>query len=370
MINKDRMVKEFIELVQIDSLTFRERKMADTLKAKVSALGIECYEDDAGTKIGGNAGNIIAKVEGDKSIPPILLMAHMDTVVPGEGKKPLIEGDIIKSEGKTILGADDVAGIECILECLRVLKSEEIKHGDIYVVFTVAEEGGLHGAKNLDYSRISAKYGFVLDSGGDIGEVNIKAPTQNEIHVTVKGKAAHAGIEPEKGISAIQIASEAISNMKLGRIDYETTANIGIINGGKATNIVCDEVVIHAEARSRQPRKLEEQTQHMKECFMKAAGKFGGSVEFKADLMYPPFEVNEDEEIINILRKAAKECGIELKLEATGGGSDTNIISSKGIKAVNVSVGMRNVHSVNEYIKIEDLTKAAEFVLAVIKNVR
>jgi tripeptide aminopeptidase len=369
MIDRERMVKEFTELVQIDSLSFKERKMADRLKSKLSELNVEFYEDDAGTKIGGNAGNIIATIRGDKNIPAILLMAHMDTVVPGEGKKPVIEGDIIKSDGKTILGADDVSGIECILECIRVLKSEEIKHGDIYIVFSVAEEAGLHGAKNLDYSKIPAKYGFALDSGGDIGEVIIEGPTQNIMHITVKGKAAHAGIEPEKGISAIQIASEAIAGMKLGRIDNETTANIGIINGGKATNIVCDEVILHAEARSRQPKKLEEQTQYMKECFMKAAEKFGGSVEFKADLMYPAFEVKENDKIVSILKKAAQESGVELKLEATGGGSDTNIIAEKGIEAVNISVGMKEVHSVDEYIKIDDLVKAANFLLSIIKNV-
>jgi tripeptide aminopeptidase len=370
MIDRKRMVNEFVELVQIDSISLKERKMADKLIAKLNEMGISAYEDDTGKKIGGEAGNIISKIQGDTNIPSILLMAHMDTVVPGIGKKPVIEGDIIKSDGKTVLGADDVAGIVCILEVLRVLKNQNIKHGDIYIVFSVAEEGGLLGAKNLDYSKVPAKYGFVLDGGEGIGNVSIKAPAQNEIHIVVTGKAAHAGLEPEKGISAIQIASDAISNMNLGRIDFETTANIGIINGGKATNIICDEVVIKGEARSRCQQKLKMQTDHMKECFMQAAGKYGGSVEFISELMYPSFELSEDDKIISILKKGASDSNIELKLVATGGGSDTNIISGKGIQAVNINVGMSKVHSVEEEIKIDDLVKAAHFLVSIIKSVK
>lgn len=370
MVDRNRMVNEFIELVKIDSLALKERKMADKLKDKLHDMGISSIEDDAGSKIGGNAGNIISKIEGDKNIPAILLMAHMDTVVPGEGKNPIIDGDIIKSDGTTILGADDVAGIECILEAVRVLKSEKITHGDIYIAFTVAEEIGLLGAKNLDYSKLPVKYGFVLDGGEGIGKVAIKAPSQNEFHITVKGKASHAGVEPEKGISAIQISSKAIAEMNLGRIDDETTANVGIISGGKATNIICDEVIIEAEARSLDQNKLEKQTDHMKECFAKAAQQYGGSVDFKSELMYPAFEVSKNDDIINILQNAAKESKINLELVSTGGGSDTNIISGQNIKAVNINVGMSKVHSVEEQIHIDDLVKAAEFLLSIIKNIK
>mgnify|MGYP000856146330 CR=1 FL=1 len=369
MVNRDRMVNEFIELVKIDSLSKKERQMADALKSKLESMGFEVYEDDAGEKIGGNAGNIICTVKGEKAVPAVLLMAHMDTVVPGIGKNPVIDGDYIKTAGSTVLGGDDVAGIEVILEALRVLKEEGIEHGDIQAVFTVAEEVGLWGAKNLDYGKIYAKYGFVLDNGGAVGSVAITAPSQNRIDVVVKGKAAHAGMEPEKGINAIKIASEAISRMKLGRIDEETTANIGIISGGQATNIVCDRVEIRGEARSRDEKKLEIQTAHMRECFEGAAARFGGSVEFKSELEYPAYSIKEDDAIVSILRKASKEAGLELILEATGGGSDTNIINGKGIQAVDVSVGMDKVHTVEERIRIDDMVKAAEFVVEIIKAV-
>ncbi len=370
MINRQRLVDEFLELVRIDSLTFKEREMADRLKAKLSDMGVSVEEDDAGSKIGGNSGNLLCKIDGNPNTPAVLLMAHMDTVVPGIGKKPIIYGNIIKTDGSTILGGDDVAGIECILEAVRVLKEKNIPHGDIYIAFTVAEEGGLWGAKNLDTGKINAKYAFVMDDGGNIGHVAVSAPSQNKIEIVITGKAAHAGMEPEKGISAIQIAAEAIMGMELGRIDDETTANIGIISGGQATNIICEKVEIRAEARSRNMEKLEAQTKHMKDCFEKAAEKFGGKVMFKSELLYPSFNISEDDDIIKVLKVASKKVGIELKLEATGGGSDTNIINSKGIKAVDISVGMDKVHSVEEQICIDDMIKATQFLVSIIESVK
>lgn len=369
MINRQRMIDEFLELVRIDSLTHHERKMADLLIKKLKAMGMEPCEDDAGALTGGDAGNIICTLKGGKNVPAILLMAHMDTVVPGLGKKPVIEGSIIKSDGTTVLGGDDVAGLECILEALRVIRERDIEHGDIQIVFTVAEEGGLFGSKNLDYSKIYAKLGFVFDGSGPIGTVAVSGPSQNQISVVVKGKAAHAGMEPEKGISAVKIASEAITVMRLGRIDAETTANIGTINGGQATNIVCDRVDISAEARSRNPERLKEQTGHMRDCFERAARKYGGSVDFTAELAYPSFNIGEGDAIIPILRRAARTAGVELILEATGGGSDTNVINGKGIQAVDLSVGMDKMHSVEEQICIDDMVKAAGLLVEIIKAV-
>jgi len=228
LVNRERLVNEFLELTGIDSLTKKERKMADALKARLEVMGYEVYEDDAGKKVGGEAGNIICTVKGTKKVPAIMFAAHMDTVEPGIGKKAVIDGDIIRTDGSTVLGGDDVSGIVCILEALRVIKETGEEHGDIQVVFTIAEEGGLYGSKNLDYSKIYAKYGFVMDSNGPIGTVAVKAPSQDKILVTVEGRAAHAGLSPEKGVDAIRIAVAAISGMKLGRIDHETLSLIHI----------------------------------------------------------------------------------------------------------------------------------------------
>ncbi len=343
--------------------------MADALRQKLQAMGFEVEEDQAGEKIGGTAGNLICTIKGTKDVPAVMLTAHMDTVEPGIGKKPIMDDGLIRSDGTTVLGADDVAGIVCILESLRVLKEESIEHGDIQVVFSIAEEGGLLGAKNLDYSRIYAKYGMVLDTGGTIGTVAVRAPSHNIIDVTVKGLASHAGVSPEKGISAIQIASAAIAAMKLGRIDSETTANIGSIIGNGQTNIICDKVEIKAEARSRDKQKLGVQTAHMKDCFEKAVARFGGSVDFKAVLEYSSFDIPADAKIMGILQKAADDINIELLPEETGGGSDTNIFNAKGIESVDISVGMNQVHSVNENILIDDLVLAAEFLLSIIRNI-
>ncbi len=370
LIDKDKVIREFTELLRIDSLTFNERKMADVLKLKLEDIGFHVYEDDAGAKIGGNTGNIIATLKGSKDVPAILLMAHMDTVTPGLNKNPVIDGKIIRTDGTTILGGDDAAGIISILEALRIVINEKLEHGDIQVVFTVAEEGGLYGAKNLDYSKIYAKYGFVFDEGGNIGTVAVSAPSQDKIDVTVYGKAAHAGVEPEKGISAILIASEAIAKMKLGRIDEETTANVGVISGGKATNIICDCVKIEAEARSIEKVKLDAQTKHMKQCFNESANKYGGKIEFSSELAYAGFKINDSDDIMEILKGATKKAGVSLNPVATGGGSDTNIINEKGIRAINVSVGMENVHCLDEQINTDDIFKAIELIKEIILAVK
>lgn len=370
MINRNRLVDEFLGLVKIDSLSLKERKMCDELKGKLEALGYKPIEDDAGEKTGGECGNIICTVKGSKEVPAVLVAAHMDTVVPGIGKKPVVDGDIIKTDGTTILGGDDAAGIAIILETLKVLKEENIPHGDIQIAFTIAEEIGLRGAKNLDISKIYAKYGFILDGDGKIGCAAVKAPSQNKIHAVIKGKAAHAGMEPENGISAISILADAISSMKLGRIDEETTANIGIIKGGVATNIICDHVEIEGEARSRQASKLEAQTDHMRECFEKAASKWGGQVDFQAEQEYPSFDIKRDSAIVRILESAAQAGGFKFEAITTGGGSDTNIFNSRGIEAVDLSIGMAKVHSVNEQISITDMVNAVSFLIEIIKNIR
>ncbi len=367
MVNRKRIVDEFMELVKIDSLSRQEKQMAALLIRKLGEMGHSAYEDNAGESFGGNTGNVFCFIKGDKSVPPVLLTAHMDTVAPGVGKKPLLEDGIIKSDGTTVLGGDDAAGIVSILEVLRVLKEDGIKHGDIQIIFTVGEECGLLGSKNIDYSRINAVYGFGLDGAGEIGNVTVRGPSQNTMDIVVVGKAAHAGVEPEKGISAIQMAAHAISRMKLGRIDGETTANIGIINGGQATNIICERVSLRAEARSRDETKLDSQTGHMKECFEQAALKFGGSIEFMVKREYPAFRIDEGDPILAVLKNAARNAGVELVLKATGGGSDINIMNGKGIKCVDLSVGMSAVHSVEEKISVADLVKSAEFLAEIIK---
>jgi tripeptide aminopeptidase len=243
---------------------------------------LEPNEDDAGSKIGGNAGNVVCHIKGEPNKPVLLLMAHMDTVVPGLNKKPVVEGDIIKTDGTTVLGGDDAAGIAVILETIKSLKEDGTPFGDIYTAFTIAEEGGLYGARNLDLSKIPADFAFILDDEGAIGTAAVKAPFYNRYKATFKGRAAHAGLEPEKGLSAIMMASQAIANMPcFGRIDSESTSNIGIISGGQARNIVCDACFIEGEVRSISEDKIAKFTDQILNSFKDSAKKAGGTVEIE-----------------------------------------------------------------------------------------
>lgn len=369
MINKERITNEFLKYVQIDSPTQKEGKFAKFISEELTKLGLEVYIDGAGEKVGSDTGNVIAKLKGTKNVQPILFSCHMDTVSPGEGIKPIIKDEVIYSDGTTILGGDDKAGIAAILEAIKVIKENKIEHGPIEIVFSIYEEGGLFGAKNLEYDKIASKLAFVLDSGGDIGEIVIKGPAQDKIDAKIIGKPAHAGVAPEEGISAIQVAASAINKMNLLRIDEETTANIGMINGGKATNIVCPEIIVNAEARSLNSEKLDKQTAHMVQCFEEAAREYGAKVEVTTERMYGPFIVAEDDEVVKLAKKACSNMGVPTSLKATGGGSDTNILNGNGIKAVNLAIGERKPHTLEEHLRIEDLVKSANLVMEIIKVV-
>lgn len=367
MINEKRLLENFLNYVQIDSETGDEKEMCDYLSKQLTDLGFEVIKDEAGKKINSNGYNILAKYPGDPSKDAILLSSHVDTVTPGKGIKPIIDGDIIKTDGSTILAGDDKAGVAIIVECMTCLLENNVASRPIEAVFTIFEEGGLHGAKNFDISQLKAKEGIVTDSGGDIGTIITEGPAQDVISVTLKGKSAHAGIAPEEGISAIEIMARAIDNMPLGRIDSETTANVGIIKGGQATNIVCDLVEISAEARSISVEKLEKQTKAMVDAFEKAAQEFGGEADIKVSRSYNPIKVDVNSKLVQDLAKAFEENDIKPQFQATGGGSDTNVFFEKGITCLNVSCGMSNVHTTDEFIKISDMNNCAKSILTFLK---
>ena len=266
------------------------------------------------------------------------------------------------------MGSDDKAGIAAILEAMKTLKEKNISHGDIQVVFSIWEEQGLLGARYLDYSKINANYIYVFDMDGSPGRIITKASAQDKITVKIIGKAAHAGLNPENGISALKVASYAIENMNLFRIDEETTANLGMINGGTGTNSVMSELIIHGEARSLNEKKLDKQTNHMVDCFKEAANKFGAQVEIEVERVYDAVSIDENDEIVQLAKKAFENIGIEAYTDSTGGGSDVNVYAGKGYKSVNLAIGMTNAHSVNEFIKIEDLYNSSRVILELIKE--
>lgn len=357
MVNKDRILYTFLEFVQTDHPSGGESLLAQRILARLRGLGLEAHTDQAG--------NVIASLGGDGE--PLLLSAHMDSVDPCKGIVPVVKDGIVRSDGSTVLGADDISGVTAIIEALQVIAEGNYAHRPVEVVLTVEEETGLHGAKKLDYSELRSHMGIVLDGGGPFGAIIVCSPSHNQISATIVGKASHAGVAPEEGISAIRVAAEAIAKMPLGRIDKETTANIGIIHGGIATNIVPDRVQIEAETRSLDERKLRRQTKAMTDALERAAKIHGAEVKTKVHRAYNGFTLTEEDEVIKLALRAIQAVGVEPRLETTGGGSDANIFSAHGIACTNLSTGMRSAHTTEEWIAVEDLVNCAQTVLELIR---
>lgn len=366
--NIDRLTSQFMDYVRISSPSYKEGTFAKVLEKDLKEIGFEVITDNAFEKAGSDTGNLIGYLKGNKDVEPIMFCAHMDTVTPCENIEPIIEDGIIKSKGNTILSADDKAGIVSILEGIRYIKANNIPHGDIEVVFTICEEVGLYGSKYLDYSKIKSKMAFVLDTGGEVGGVVVQGPAQAQIHAKFHGKSSHAGGSPEKGISAIQVAARAIDNMNLLRIDEETTANVGTIKGGSATNIVADYAEAEFEARSLDDEKLKKQIKHMAYTMSKAANDFNAKVEIEVENAYPTFLVEENDPILKLVQKSMESINLPYEPCSTGGGADSNIFNGKGITAVTLAIGMYDVHTLNEYISIDDLVKTSRLVASIIDN--
>ncbi len=367
MINEQRIVSKFCEYVQIASPTKSEGEFAKFIGKELESLGLEVYVDKAGEIVGSDTGNIIAKLKGTVEGQTILLSCHMDTVSPGVNIKPVIRDGVIYSDGTTVLGGDNKAGIAAIVEAISVIKENNLPHAGIEIALSIFEEGGLHGAKNMDYSKITAKRIFVLDSGGEPGQIIIQGPAQDKIDVKIIGRPAHAGVAPEEGISAIMVAARAIEEMQLLRIDEDTTANIGVIQGGSVTNIVMPELTIQAEARSLDNDKLDKQSQHMVSCFQKAAEDFGAQVEIDVKRMYGAFKISETNPIVEVVKKACENISLKAFTASSGGGSDTNIFNANGITAINLGIGERKPHTLEEHLYIKDLVTTAELLVEIIK---
>jgi tripeptide aminopeptidase len=376
MIKPERIKDEFLELASISSMSRREGAIARRLESILKSMGGSVEVDDAGEKVGGETGNILARFAGPRpDAPPFLLSAHMDTVGPAENIHLEVEGDIVHTDRTTVLGGDDKAGIVSIFEAIRVLREEKIPHGDIEVILSICEETGLLGAKHFDTGRLRAKRGLVLDVDG-VCELITRAPVANRLSFTVTGLEAHAGICPERGLSAIQIAGEAIAGMKLGRVDAETTANLGRIQGGLATNIVPTRVVVEGETRSLSVAKLEAQTEHMRRRFEEAAarhavrledGEHRARVEVKVDRQYERLDVADTAKVVTLVAGAAKGLGKSFKTRATGGGSDANVYTTRGIEIANLACGMRDIHTVHEWVDLKDLYTTASIVLETVR---
>lgn len=372
MVQQDRVVKHFMELVQVDSETKNERAICDVLKQQFEALGLLVTEDDTAPATGHGAGNLIVNwppTPGQEGSTRLFFTSHMDTVKPGNGIRPQLgEDGYIRSDGTTILGSDDKAGLAAMFEAIRVITETNRPHGQVQFVITVGEESGLVGARAMSAEHLQADLGFALDSNGEVGAIAVAAPTQAKISMEIYGKSAHAGVNPEDGISAIQVASKAIARMPLGRIDHETTANIGRFEGGGATNIVCDYVKLDAEARSIVQSKVDAQVQKMKDALESAAAEYGARAEFKSDIVYPAFNFTEKDEVVKLAQRAIERIGSVSRLFHSGGGSDANIFNGMGVPTVNLAVGYEDIHTTSERIHVSDLVRTSELVVALIEE--
>lgn len=365
-IHTDRLCATFMDLCATDSESKRERLLADKLKERLAELGFFVVEDDAGERIGGTAGNLFARLPGTVEGEPILFSCHMDRVTPGTGVKPRLDGGYVVSDGTTVLGADDAAGIAAIIEGVRSLREQDIPRPPIELIFTVAEELGLLGSPHFDIGQVTAPYAFVLDASGPVGEIVVQAPEQVKIRAIFHGRKAHAGFAPEEGISAIQMAAAAIGRMKLLRIDPETTANIGTITASFPTNIVPDRCELEAEARSLSPDKLRAQTDSMRQAMDAAAAEFGGTVEIMETPCYRAYHLPEDAPAAAHAARAAGRTGVPFRFKATGGGSDANIFNSKGFPSVVLSCGYEGVHTTGERMSVDQLALLARWVVELI----
>ena len=358
-INKERLLKTFTELLKVNSPSFLEKEIGVLLQRKLRERGckisIQKYDKSF---------NLIAFKKGNlPEVQSLLLSGHMDTIEPTEGIKFSVQADRVSSTGNTVLGADDKSALAQILEALSVLQEKNLPHGDIEIVFTSAEEKGLFGVKNLDFRRIRSRFGLVLDSGGSVGKLVVGAPSHITYEMRILGKAAHAGIEPEKGISAIRVAAEVISAVPNGRINTGTTANIGIIKGGTATNVVPKEVVIHGEIRSHDDKILQNIKRDIFHTARRIAKKNKSVINISEHEEYKSFRIDEVDCFLNFMDGVAKGCRITPSHVITGGGSDANIFNKQAIKTINLSTGMQKVHSNEEYILLKDLDKGSLLVL-------
>ncbi|MBS1705731.1 MAG: M20/M25/M40 family metallo-hydrolase [Armatimonadetes bacterium] len=369
MIQEERLISLFKNLCLINAPALEERESVAWTKQYLLKMGLEVVEDNASEIIGGNANNLIATLKGTvPSAPRIFLSAHFDTVEPTEGLEIEERDGVFYSKSDTILGADDKGGMAPIIEAVHAFIDSGEPHGDIVLLLSCAEEIGLKGAAALKIEDLDLDFGYVLDTGPPVGSYVTRTGTHDKIDIEIIGKPAHAGKDPEKGINAIQVAARAISQMKLGRIDAETTANLGVIQGGSATNVVCASVLIRAEARSTNEQVLDEQVDHMVKLFAEAASEYGAQVKIRHDRHYRAYNVSEDSMVVQIAQRASRALGLEPALRTTLGGSDANIYNAKGIPSIVVATGMDKIHTHDEYISRADMIKNAELCVEIIRE--
>ncbi len=364
-----RVLDTFLELVSIDSPSGEEAACGRYVADALGAAGMSVSFDGSSATTGSDSGNLVARLEGSAAGMRIVLSGHLDTVQPGRGIEPVIEDGVIRSSGDTILGGDDKSGIAAVIEGVRRIVERGVPHADVVVVMTTGEELGLRGAKALDPAELEgAGLAVVLDADGAAGGIVEGAPTHWTFVAEFEGRASHAGVEPEAGVSAITMASSAIAAMRLGRLDDTTTANIGTITGGSATNVVASSCTVTGECRSLLRDRAEDVRQEMDRLMREAATEAGGRVDIRWTKEYDGFLFSPDDPLVGLVEAACLDVGVTPRRFRTGGGSDGNIFAGHGVPTLVMSSGMTNVHSTSETLRVEDLEHLADIVEALLER--
>jgi tripeptide aminopeptidase len=362
----DEALAFFLELAALPSPPGEERAVADAVLRTLRDLGLEPDEDDAGAEIGSTMGNVYARLQPTADGTPLFFCAHLDTVPPSGPLEPVVVDGFVRNAGGTILGADNKAAVVAMLEAVRRVVAENRPHAGIELVFTPKAEVGLIGIAAFDHDRMHADLGFVYDQAAPIGEIILGAPHAHAMNVTFHGRAAHSGMFPEEGRSAIQAAAKAISDLRLGRVDDETTTNVGTIRGGTAGNIVPEWCSFLAEARCQDERRLNEMVQEMLDVFSFAATSCDCEVETEMRKSYRGYRFKRDDDVILVAAAALARCGYEPSYALSGGAADANVFNERGRRCVNLANGMTDIHTAEERIAVEDLSAMVEVTLALI----
>jgi tripeptide aminopeptidase len=361
----------FLELAALRTPPGEERAAADAVGRYLRDLGLEVEEDEAGAAVGGDTGNLVARLPPtvDGGIP-IFLCAHLDTVPPEGEIRPVVEDGMVRNAAGTILGADNKAAVASMLAAAATILRENRPHAGVELLFTPKEEVGLLGAYAFDHTRLAARLGYVYDQAAPVGQVILGAPTQRSLHVRFHGRPAHAGMVPEEGRSAVAAAARAIADLRLGRLDEETTANVGLVAGGTARNIVPEWCTFEAEARSHDERKLGDLVQEMLDSVTFAAQAGDCEVETRIEESYRAYRFRRDDLPVRLVADALRRVGVEPSYALTGGGADANVFNERGLPCVNVANGMAEIHTPDEHIAVADLERMVEVTLALVEEAR
>ncbi len=362
----DRLLELFVRLCEVPSPSGSERGVARTVAEELRALGIEVVEDESAAVTGSDSGNLLARVPGPQGAPTVLLCAHLDTVPVAGPIEATVENGMVSNRHEAILGADNKAAVAAIIEAVRRLDARGGPPVSLELLFTTCEETGLAGAKAVDRRALSAQFGFVFDHASPIGELVTAAPSYYAVEARFRGAAAHAGVRPEAGRSAIAAAASAVGALRLGRLDPETTANVGRIEGGTAANVVPEHCRVELEVRSIDHERATGLVAEMVDAMAAAADDHECDVETVAEELFRGYRIARRSPPYEVAEAALGSLGIPVRPISTGGGSDANVFNALGLPCLNVADGSERNHQPDERVGVQALETLVEVVLALV----